>query len=40
MGMAGIECLPAIRWKLINIEKMTAKKHRQTLRQLKDFLKL
>jgi predicted nucleotidyltransferase component of viral defense system len=40
MELAGIEQLPAIHWKLINIEKMTPKKHRQALQLLKDFLDL
>jgi hypothetical protein len=36
----GIERLPAIRWKLINIEMMTPKKHGQALHRLKEFLGL
>lgn len=38
--LAGIELLPALRWKLINIEKMTPKKHSQSLYMLKEFLGL
>jgi predicted nucleotidyltransferase component of viral defense system len=38
--LAGIELLPALRWKLINIEKMTPKKHSQSLHMLKEFLGL
>jgi len=40
IGLAGIERLPALRWKLINIEKMTPKKHSQALHRLKEFLGL
>jgi hypothetical protein len=35
--LAGIERLPALRWKLINIDKMTPKKHSQSLYMLKEF---
>jgi len=39
-GLARIERLPALRWKLINIEKMTPKKHSQALHRLKLYLGL
>jgi hypothetical protein len=38
IGLAGIERLPAIRWKLLNIEKMTPRKHEEALVRLKEFL--
>jgi len=40
IDLAGVERLPAISWKLINIEKMAPMKHSQALRRLKDFLDL
>lgn len=40
VGLNGIEQLPALRWKLLNIKRMTPKKHDQALRQLKAFLGL
>lgn len=40
IGLAGIERLPAIRWKLLNIEKMTPRKHKEALVRLKEFLGL
>jgi len=38
--LEGIERLPALRWKLINIDKMTPKKHSQALHRLKEFFGL
>ena len=40
ISLAGIELLPALRWKLLNIEKMTPRKHKEALRRLKEFLGL
>lgn len=40
IGLSGIEQLPALRLKLLNIKRMTPKKHDQALRQLKAFLGL
>lgn len=37
---AGVDRLPALRWKLMNIEKMTPRKHNQSLQRLKEFLGL
>jgi hypothetical protein len=38
LGMPGIESLPAVQWKLINIGRMTHAKHREALRKLRDYL--
>lgn len=38
MGIAGIDRLPAIQWKLINIGKMSAAKHADALNKLKEKL--
>lgn len=38
IDLPGIEQLPALRWKLINIRKMERKKHEQSLRRLEEFL--
>jgi hypothetical protein len=38
LGVSGIENLPAIRWKLQNIRRMTPMKHREALRKLRDYL--
>ena len=40
IGLAGADQLPAIRWKLLNIEKMTPRKHKEALKRLKEFLDL
>lgn len=40
VGLTGVERLPALRWKLMNIEKMTPQKHNQSLQRLKEFLGL
>ena len=38
LGVAGIENLPGVRWKLQNIRRMTPMKHREALRKLRDHL--
>jgi predicted nucleotidyltransferase component of viral defense system len=38
IGLEGVDRLPAIQWKLLNIEKMDKTKHRQALRKLEEFL--
>ena len=38
LGLKGIEKLPSVRWKLINLKKMDAKKHKQTLNKLEKVL--
>jgi len=40
MGIAGIENLPAILWKLLNVGKMSKKKHLEALGKLKAVLGL
>ena len=38
MGMEGIENLPAVKWKLLNIGKMNPSKHKKSVRKLRDYL--
>lgn len=38
LGLKGIEKLPAVRWKLINLNKMPVNKHLQALSKLKEVL--
>ncbi len=38
LGLKGIEHLPAVRWKLINLSRMPAKKHLQALNKLEKIL--
>ncbi len=38
LGAPGIENLPAVQWKLLNIGRMTPMKHREALRKLRDYL--
>ncbi len=38
LGLKGVENLPAVRWKLINLNKMPAKKHLQALSKLGKIL--
>jgi predicted nucleotidyltransferase component of viral defense system len=38
LGLEGVENLPAVKWKLLNIKKMETSKHRDALRKLKDYL--
>lgn len=40
LGVAGIEKLPAIQWKLMNIQKINKKKHAESLEKLKNKLGL
>jgi predicted nucleic acid-binding OB-fold protein len=40
LGLEGIERLPAIQWKLMNIQKMRKKKHAEYLEKLKRILGL
>jgi len=40
MGIGGLELLPAIRWKLLNVEKMGKKKHLLAVEKLKGVLGL
>jgi len=38
LGVPGIENLPAVRWKVQNIRRMTPMKQREVLRKLRDYL--
>jgi len=38
MGIAGIENLPAVKWKLLNIGRMSPLKHRKAIHKLRDYL--
>lgn len=38
LGLEGIQDLPAVRWKLLNIRRMNARKHKKALHKLKDYL--
>jgi hypothetical protein len=38
LGVPGIENLPALQWKLLNIGRMTQGKHREALGKLRDYL--
>ena len=38
LGLEGVENLPAVKWKLLNIGKMEPSKHRDAVRKLRDYL--
>jgi len=38
LALEGIENLPAVRWKLVNIGKMDPSKHQKTVHKLRDYL--
>jgi hypothetical protein len=38
IGTAGIENLPAVKWKLLNISRMNPSKHKKAVHKLKDYL--
>jgi len=38
LPLEGIENLPAVRWKLLNIGKMDPSKHQKAVNQLRDYL--
>jgi hypothetical protein len=40
IGLTEVDRLPALRWKLLNIEKMTPRKHKEALKRLQEFLDL
>jgi hypothetical protein len=40
IGIAGIENLPAVKWKLLNISRMNPSKHKKSVRKLKDYLEV
>jgi predicted nucleotidyltransferase component of viral defense system len=38
IGLEGVQNLPAVQWKLMNIGRMAPAKHQQALRKLRDYL--
>jgi len=38
IGIKGVENLPAVKWKLLNIKKMNPSKHKTAVRKLRDYL--
>ena len=38
LGLTGIEDLPAVKWKLMNIKRMEKKKHKKALEKLRNYL--
>ena len=38
LGLTGIEDLPAVKWKLMNIKRMDEKKHKKALEKLRNYL--
>jgi len=38
LGLEGIENLPAVKWKLLNIRQMNASKHKKAVHRLRDYL--
>jgi len=40
LGIEGIENLPAVKWKLLNIEKMNPSKHKEAVRKLRNYLEV
>jgi predicted nucleotidyltransferase component of viral defense system len=38
LGIEGVENLPAVKWKLMNIKKMNPSKHTKAVRKLRDYL--
>ena len=40
LGLEGIDNLPAVRWKLMNIKKMNPSKHAKAVRKLRDYLQV
>ena len=40
LGLEGVENLPAVKWKLLNIGKMNPSKHKQAVRKLRDYLEV
>jgi predicted nucleotidyltransferase component of viral defense system len=40
LGLEGVENLPAVKWKLINIGKMNPSKHKKAVSKLRDYLRV
>ncbi|HDQ03589.1 MAG TPA: hypothetical protein ENN23_03330 [Deltaproteobacteria bacterium] len=40
IGIEGVENLPAVKWKLLNIGRMSPSKHKKAVRKLRDYLEI
>jgi predicted nucleotidyltransferase component of viral defense system len=40
IGIAGVENLPAVKWKLVNIGRMNPSKHKKAVHKLRDYLEV
>ncbi len=40
IGIEGVDNLPAVKWKLLNIGRMNPSKHKKAVRKLRDYLKV
>lgn len=40
LGIEGVQNLPAVKWKLMNIEKMNPAKHKKAVHKLRDYLQV
>jgi len=40
IGIEGVENLPAVKWKLLNIGRMSPSKHKKAVQKLRDYLKI
>jgi len=38
IGIEGVENLPAVKWKLLNIGRMSSSKHKKAVHKLRDYL--
>ena len=38
LGLTGVEDLPAVKWKLMNIKRMEKKKHKKAFEKLRNYL--
>jgi len=38
LGLTGVEELPAVKWKLLNIKRIEKKKHKKALEKLRNYL--
>jgi len=38
LALEGVENLPAVKWKLLNISRMDPAKHQKAVRKLRDYL--
>jgi hypothetical protein len=40
IGIEGVENLPAVKWKLLNISRMNPSKHKKAVHKLRDYLEV